>query len=325
MHPAPSRRQFLAQLAVAGAALPLVAEAATAKPAQDTAAPAGPAPQPGTLHVFAKPLQWLSYEETAALVAEAGYGGIDYAVRAGGHVLPEKAAQDLPRAVEAARRAGLKVEMITTDITAANDPHVETTLRTAAQLGVTCYRLGNFNYDLRLGVAGTLERLRPVVRSLAELNQRAGLHGAIQNHTGTRVGSAVWDLHELLRDADPRWLGLQHDIRHAVCEGGQSWPLPLRLLAPWIRCTDLKDFRWQQAAGKAVVENTPIGEGIVPFDAYFKLVRELGLGGPVSVHFEYAPFEKGPDLPKAQRRAVLLAALKKDLAALQAVRRRHLG
>lgn len=325
MNPAaPSRRQFLAQLAVAGAAWPLAAEASAAQP-KATAAATGPAPRPGTLHVFAKPLQWLSYDETAALVAEAGYGGIDYAVRAGGHVLPEKAAQDLPRAVGAARKAGLVVEMITTDVVGARDPHVETTLRAAADLGVKCYRLGNFNYDLKRGVAGTLESLRPVTAGLAELNQRLGIHGAIQNHSGIRVGSSVWDLHWLLRDLDPRWLGIQHDIRHAVCEGGQSWPLPLRLLAPWVQCTDLKDFRWQQSPGKAVIENTPIGEGVVPFDAYFKLVRELGLAGPVSVHFEYPPFEKGPSLPPGERRAALLAALRKDLAALHAVRRKHLG
>jgi sugar phosphate isomerase/epimerase len=125
-------------------------------------------------------------------------------------------------------------------------------------------------------------------------------------------------LHELVRDADPRWLGVQYDVRHATAEGGESWPNGLKLLAPWIRCTDIKDFRWDQAPGKGTIVDVPMGEGIVNFDLYFKLVRELNVRGPMSVHFEYAPFEhvKEP-LPEAKRRAVFGAAMKKDLAVLK--------
>ena len=184
--------------------------------------------------------------------------------------------------------------MITTDITSVRDKHAETLLRTAAKLGVRYYRLGNWNYDAKLGVLGTFEKIKPALNELAALNSSLGLHGAIQNHSGTRIGSAVWDLHHLLRDIDPRWLGVQYDIRHATNEGGMSWPVALKLIAPWVRCTDIKDFKWQQSPGKATVDNVPLGEGIVPFDAYFKLVKELNVTGPMSVHLEYPPFERAP-------------------------------
>ena len=313
-----TRRDFVGLMAAAGAALPFAAVGASAadrKPAESAPTASGPT----TMHVFAKPLQWLSYADTAALVAEAGFGGIDYAVRPAGHVLPEKVAEDLPRAVEAAKKAGLKVEMITTAITDPRDKHTEPLLRTAAKLGVKFYRLGNFQYDNALGVLGTLQKLKPALKDLAALNQSLGLHGCIQNHAGVRVGGPVWDLYELMRDADPRWLGVQYDIRHATAESGQSWPLALRLIAPWIKCTDLKDFKWEQAPGKATIENVPIGEGVVNFDAYFKLVRELNIVGPQSVHFEYPPFERAAKpLSDAEKRTVFLAAMKKDRAALKA-------
>jgi sugar phosphate isomerase/epimerase len=250
------------------------------------------------------------------MIAEAGFGGIDYTVRPGGHVVPEKVQEDLPRAVEAAKRAGLKVDMITTGITSARDPHTEPLLRTAAKLGVKLYRFGNFSYDEKLGVMGSLAKHRETIKELAALNQRLGLHGAIQNHAGTRVGGPVWDLYEILRDVDPQWTGVQYDIRHAVVEGGQSWPLALKLVAKWIRCLDLKDFQWQQAPGKATIENVPIGEGVVPFATYFDLVARLKIRGPVSVHFEYPPFERA-QVPAAEKRPRLLAAMKKDLAALR--------
>ena len=309
-------------MASAGAAIPL-ASALAAEPKKkksETAAPVDllPAP-PTTIHVFSKPLHIYSLEETARLIAEAGYGGIDYTVRVPqGHVLPERVNEDLPRAIEAAHAVGLKVEMITTEITSAREKHAESVLRAAAKHGVKFYRLGVWNYDSKLGVTGTIEKLKPVFKELAELNESLGLHGAIQNHAGTRVGSALWDIYPLVRDVDPRWIGLQYDIRHATAEGGQSWPLPLRLLAPWIKCTDAKDFKWEQTPGKAAIENVPIGEGVVNYDSYFKLVRELQITGPISVHFEYPPFERAPEMPAGEKRAKFLALMKQDLAALKA-------
>jgi L-ribulose-5-phosphate 3-epimerase len=319
-------------LTAAGAALPIAGLVGTASaadtkkkkkseaPSETSAANSNSAPMtPSTIHVFSKPLHWMSHADTARIIADAGFGGIDYTVRVPqGHVLPERVQEDLPRAIDAAHAAGLKVEMITTEINNARDKHTETVLRTAAKLGVKYYRTGTWNYDLKLGVVGTLERMKPGLKELADLNKSLGIHGAMQNHAGTRVGSAIWDMYELLRDIDPRWLGVQYDIRHATVEGGQSWPLPLRLLAPWIKCTDMKDFKWEQSPGKAVIENVPIGEGVVNFDAYFKLARELNLGGPISVHLEYPPFERAPQLPEAEKRTAFLAAMKKDCTALKA-------
>ncbi len=324
--PETSRRHFLSQLAAVGAAVPIArfaTEAGAAEPKKKSAAgAAAPLPPwtggPTVIHVFSKPLYWMSYADTAALAKAAGYGGIDYTVRvAQAHVLPEKVKEDLPRAIDAAHAAGLKVEMMTTDITSARDKQVETVLRTAAKLGVKYYRTGNFKYDPKLSVMESLAKLKPALKELAALNASLGIHGAIQNHAGTGVGSAIWDTYELLRDIDPRGLGIQYDIRHAIVEGAQAWPVTLKLLAPWIKCTDMKDFKWEQTPGKATIENVPIGEGVVPFDAYFKLVRELKLSGPMSVHLEYAPFEKS-QISEAEKRAQFPALMKKDLVSLKA-------
>ena len=326
MHPTPAsdrtptRRDFVGLLAAAVPLAGLAVNAHAADAKKTAPAPAAPA-GPTTVHVFSKPLADFSYADTAKLLAETGYGGIDYTVRvAQGHVLPDKVEEDLPRAIDAAHAAGLKVEMITTEIKSAREKDTEKLLRTAAKHGVKFYRLGNFTYDAKLSVIESLEKIQPQLKELGQLNQSLGLHGALQNHMGVRVGSPVWDLYELLRDIDPRGIGVQYDIRHATTEGGQSWPLGLKLLKPWIKCTDVKDFRWQQSPGKAVVEGMPLGEGIVPLDAYFKLKKELGIGGPISVHLEYPPFEHGPKFASAaERRAAFVPALQKDSTVLKAL------
>jgi sugar phosphate isomerase/epimerase len=319
--PSPTRRTFVAQLATAAVALPLGTSLASAQAAKSEKkkAPARALRKPaglGPIHVFSKPLQFLSYADAAAMIAEAGFEGIDYTVRPAGHVLPEKVEDDLPRAVEAAKKAGLKVELITTAIVSAQDPFTERILRTAAKLGVKGYRFGNFSYDDRLGVWGSLQKLKTTLRELAALNQSLGLHGDIQNHAGARVGGPIWDLYEILRDIDPRWAGVQYDIRHAVVEGAQSWPLALKLVAPWIRSLDIKDFKWEQQPGRGTVDNVPLGEGIVPFPAYFDLVAQLEIKAPISVHFEYPPFER-VQLAEAEKRRTLPALMKKDHAFLK--------
>lgn len=321
-----SRRDFVSLLALGATAAPLATSSARAEAASVVKIVAVPEPLgPSTVHVFSKPLYQMSHTETAKLLAECGFGGIDYTVRtAQGHVIPEKVTEDMPRAIDAAHAAGLKVEMITTEITSVRDPHAETVLRTAAKYGVKCYRLGTWNYDAKLGVLGTFEKIRPDLKELAALNASLGLHGAIQNHSGTRIGSPLWDLYHLLQDIDPKALGVQYDIRHATTEGGQSWPLALKLLRPWIRCTDIKDFRWQQSPGKATVEGMPLGEGIVPLDAYFKLAKELKIVGPMSVHLEYPPFERGPKFASvAEQRAAFVPALKKDAEILKGLMTKH--
>src|SRR3954471_4326552 len=88
-----ARRDFI-RTAAGAALIPSLAGRAA-----ETASPAGRNAMPTCLHVFAKPLERISYADTAAMIAEAGFGGIDFTVRPKtGHILPEKVEDDLPRA-----------------------------------------------------------------------------------------------------------------------------------------------------------------------------------------------------------------------------------
>ncbi|ARA92240.1 hypothetical protein AWN76_002970 [Rhodothermaceae bacterium RA] len=301
-----SRRDFTRTLAAAGLGLPLAARAPQS--------PDRPHPARPPLCIFSKHLQWLRYDEMAEVAAEIGFDGVDLTVRSGGHVRPGRVEDDLPRAVEAVRRAGLAVPLMTTAITDPDAPDTVAILHTAQQLGITHYRLGYLRYDDDLGVAGTLDALRPRLRDLAALNAEYGLHGAYQNHSGTGVGGPVWDLWLLLDGLDPRWIGCQYDVRHATVEGGTAWPLGLKLLHRYIRTMVIKDFTWEIRGRRARIRNVPLGEGIVDFKHYFSLIRELGVSGPISLHLEY-------DLPEpadpTKRRRQTIAVLRRDLTTLR--------
>lgn len=269
------------------------------------------------LRAFSKPLGWLDYDALAESLAEAGYGGIDLAVRPKGHVEPERVEQDLPRAVEAARKQGLKLDMIVTAFTAADEPHAERTLKTAAQCGVKLYRMGYLRYDFALGVEASLEKLRGTMAALAALNERCGIAGGYQNHhawDGGLVGGSIWDIRHMLKGLDPKWIGCQYDIRHAVAEAGGSWGVGLRLIAPHINSVCLKDFVWgKRKDGRWDPNSVFGGEGMVPWDQYFKLVKQLGVGVPSTVHCEWTLFSKEEEaLPEPERRRIAVAKMKRD-------------
>jgi len=241
-----------------------------------------------TVHVFSKHLHWLDYEGMAETAAEIGFDGVDLTVRPRGHVFPERVEDDLPEAVEAAQKAGIKITMMTTAITDPRDPLTKSILATAGRLGIGYYRMGYYRYEDNKPIAKYLDEIRPMVADLAAMNEHYGIAGSYQNHAGARyVGAPLWDLYGLLKDLDRRWLGCQYDIRHATVEGGTAWPTTLRLLAPHINTLVAKDFRWTEETGKTRAENCPLGEGMVDFAAYFEMLARQRIAGPMSLHLEY--------------------------------------
>lgn len=270
------------------------------------------------IHVFSKHLQWLDYSALAETVAATGFDGVDLTVRPGGHVLPERVQDDLPRAVEAMRQAGLNVDMITTAIDNARDIHTEHILKTASALGVKYYRMAWIDYDNAFGIIANLEALKSRFRALAAMNEHYQIHGAYQNHAGVKVGAPVWDLWHLLKDLNPRWIGCQYDVRHATVEGGNSWELSFKLISSHIKTTVIKDFKWTLHEGKWRAETCPLGEGMVDFKKYFALAKVMDIAGPISMHFEYPIFgtlEENSSVSAKTKKVI--AVMQKDLQTLR--------
>ena len=237
--------------------------------------------------VFTKCLQFLENDVLADTIAGVGFEGADIPVRKNGQVLPGEVETALPRIVKALRRAGIKVPMIATDINTPDYPDIERILGTASSLGITHYRMGYLLYDPGMSVIENLDLHKKTMESLEKVNRKYQIHGAYQNHSGKMVGSSVWDIYWILKNCDPAYVGCQYDIRHATCEGGNSWSVGMNLIAPWIKCTDMKDFVWEKNGETWMEQNVPLGEGQVDFDAYMKNYNRLKIEGPVSVHYEY--------------------------------------
>ncbi|MDJ1504133.1 sugar phosphate isomerase/epimerase family protein [Xanthocytophaga agilis] len=272
--------------------------------------------------VFSKQLQWAdSYQHMAEIAAEIGFDGIDLTVRPGGHVLPERVTDDLPKAHEAIRKAGLALPMIVTHLTKA-DSEAENILKTAASLGVRYYRTGNYYYKPQTDILSQLRQFNVSLKELSLLSQKYKIAGCYQNHASIPptfyVGAAIWDLKELLTGINPDWMGVQYDINHATAEGGDNWPINLQLIAPYVRTFDIKDFYWDRKEGKRFKHHCALGEGTVDFKTYLPLAKKYQFTGPVSMHFEQSlgGAENGNRTLTIDKKEVI-AAMKKDLHTLR--------
>ncbi len=310
-----SRRNFIAKsiLATAGVSASLTSLGARSH-ANSIYASLKNRPGAFSINIFSKNLHWLNYTDMATVVAEMGFDGIDLTVRPEGHVLPERVEEDLPKAIEAIKQAGLNVYMITTGIIDTESPFVVEILKTASSLGVSYYRMGWISYDEKTNIEDNLKNIQTKLVRLADLNKKFNIQGHYQNHSGTSLGSPIWDLHKVLKEVNSQWLSSQYDIMHATVEGANSWPLGLKLLKPYIGSLDIKDFHWAKKDGKWIPQLVPLGEGMVDFKKYFKLIKEYAIEGPLSIHYEYplGGAEHGAKvvtMPKDE----ITTAMKKDL------------
>lgn len=258
---------------------------------------------------FTKPFQQLNFEDTADVVAEIGWDGIECPVRpkGEGQIEPERAPHELPKLVEALKKRGKELTLLATAITSVAQPHTEELLRTAAKLGIRRYRLGFLKYDLARSIPDQVTEIGAQLRDLAALNAELGLQAGFQNHSGRdQVGAPVWDLWTIMKDMDPRHMGVCFDIGHATIEGGLSHPIQARLTQSHFTAVLVKDFLWQRSDIGWQERWVPLGEGMVD-QAFFKWLKTTSFTGPICQHHEYDHGEGKP----------MIARMQKDLKVLQ--------
>src|SRR3546814_1304052 len=108
----------------------------------------------------------------ADAAAEIGFDGVDLTVRPKGHVLPERVAEDLPRAVDAIRKAGLSHTMMTTAVQDATNGADKKLLETAARLGIDFYRMNWLRYPDGKTIPEAITQFQETIKDLSALNKK---------------------------------------------------------------------------------------------------------------------------------------------------------
>lgn len=278
----------------------------------------------GTLCLFSKPVPQLNWQELAQSAKGAGFGGIDLTVRRSGHVLPERAATDLPKAVAAIRNAGLEVPMITTELLAVDDPTAVPIMSAASKLSIPYLKPGYYRY-LKPGHYGAqfievlkdLEEAGQKFRGLVALAEKHGIQVGYHNHP-YYIGAPIWDMFRIIEPLDPHWCGFYFDLCQATMEGGVSgWKIAADLVMPRLKMVAAKDFIWKEVAPQQWrAETCPMGQGMSQWKEFLKTLAQSNFHGPISLQQEYGiPGVAGRQGIALSRATIpeVMAAAKEDL------------
>ena len=265
------------------------------------AAAAGAAPKRPSLCIFSKHMAQFDWAELGRNAKQTGFDGVDLTVRPKGHVLPERAAEDLPKAVEAIRAHGVSVPMITTNILNVNEAATRPILGTASRLKIPYWKPGYYKYNLD-NIEASILNVRDATEALAKLSKEYGIVAGFHNHSGDHFGSAVWDIRAIIHDLDPKWIGYYFDPAHATIEGGLAgWRISQNMVSRRLKMVALKDFYWAKQEGKWKLQWCPMGEGMVDWPKVFAAFAKANFSGPMTLHVEYEHKDE-------------MAAIAKDLA-----------
>ncbi len=311
-----SRRKFLqvsSAAAWAAGALPLAMRSA-ARPARG--------PYRGTFCFFSKAVPQFTWQELAKSTKAAGFGGVDLTVRRGGLVAPERAAEDLPKAVEAIRAEGLEVPMITTGLLTADHPTAVPILSAAQKLKIPYLKPGYYHYKF-IDVRKELEEASNQFKGLVELATKYEVQVGFHNDYNF-VGSQTWDISRVMDTLDPKWAGYYFDLENATIQGGaEGWRIAANLAMPRLKMVGAKDFYWVKTEPEGWHEiGCPLGQGMCNYKLFLRMIADAHFHGPISLHLEYSvPGASDPEGVAYSRQKCddMMVAAKANLETLKAL------
>ena len=300
--PGASRREALGILG----AVPLMAAAATASTATTVRAqtasrpPVEPDARVPPLTLVSRHIQFAEPNKGIEIAKTAGFGGIAWTIRGGAHIEVPNAKRDLKPIVDATRAAGLLTPMIITQVNGSS-PENEALLGAMRESGIRRYRLGTQGYDLTKEIQPQFDAVRRRMDEIAKMNERHDALAMFHTHSGGAIGGAGWDMWMLVKDYDPRYIGINYDIGHTTVKGGKSVPEQMRAMHKHIHAMSVKDFHWIKRPNAApntwawTNEFVPPGEGMVNFWDAFTYLKSINWTGPLEQYFEYTVPIPGTD------------------------------
>ena len=285
---APSRRE------VAGGLLAMAAFAASA-PAQALHPANHPVRLQPNLALVSRHVQWTSGEHGIEIAKRAGFPAILWTVRKGAHIEPAQVERELPRLVRLSHDAGLATPMIITNIGDAQSEGAARILATMQGLGISLYRAAAPRYRYDQPIAPQFAAFRDKLTGLVALNRTFGTTAAFHTHAyADTIGGSAWDLWMLMKDLDPRYVGLNYDIGHVTAKGGAGWRESIRAVGDFLHSCSIKDFYWEKEktvpAGQWPWRTRLVrpGDGMVNFLDFFRYLQGIGFDGPLETYFEYS-------------------------------------
>jgi sugar phosphate isomerase/epimerase len=248
--------------------------------------------------MFTKHLQTMSVLEAGRVVKELGFDGVELTVRPNGHILPQDAREQLPRAVEGLREMGVETPALVVEIHNRQEEYSALVCEMAAAVGATELRTSAHRYRGFGTIREQIAEARKDAKDLESLGKEFGVRLDIHCHSGDFLSGQGATLAAIVDETDPRYVGASLDVGHLTTEGGKSgWKQSIDYLQDRVGIVAVKSFGWfhepDAKTGEQVwnAKLVPLEEGNVRWRQAFELLRSAGWDANgralVSIHSEY--------------------------------------
>jgi len=249
----------------------------------------------GAFVVFTKHFQPLSLPALAQTLSGVGAEGADLCVRPGYPVNPENVEVKLSEACRIFSDHGLVIGLVTTpgDFTDPEKPETEKLLAACGRCGIPLVKLGYWFMESD-GYWKTVDRIRKLLKVFSRLAEKHRTKVMIHNHSGQTMGLNSCSAMNLVKDFDPKHVGIFADTGHLSLVG-EPLPMAFDIIGDYWSALAIKDVVRQRIFSEGRYQwrlrVVPLGEGYVDWPALIKLLREKNFPGPISFHSEYSELE----------------------------------
>ncbi len=160
--------------------------------------------------VFTKPWKQLAPHALGEFVSRIGFDAIEFPLRPGYQVEPERAEKDLPALQKTLGEHGVSI----TSVASATDERIFAACQAA---GVPILRVMAFQ-DRALGYMQSVAKARADLAALEPLCEKYGVVVGVQPHFGFAVSSTM-ELHHLLEGLNPKCIAGVWDAAHSALAG----------------------------------------------------------------------------------------------------------
>jgi sugar phosphate isomerase/epimerase len=236
--------------------------------------------------------------QALAKLAELGYDGVEWRVcqDSGDKSKPSfwsgnrtsMTAAELSRNADSlkakVKALGLEMPGVGAYIDARDPKAVEEHLAATAAIGARNVRIGPGGYDAKRGAY--LEQLAESRRRFATVAQLAAKHGVravIETHMGLLTPTVTKTM-EVLRDLDPRHVGIMWDPGNQVVEGREIYSMAIENAGPYLAEVHAKNMGWirgDAAEGRVTWKTVsmPLREGMVDWPEAVAALKRAGYNG----------------------------------------------
>jgi sugar phosphate isomerase/epimerase len=280
------------------------------------------------LSVFTVMMPDCDLKESAKLLAENGYEGVEWRVTRvdatkanepfsfwGNNrstVNEDTILEKAQEVRELTKSAGLEIPNLACYQPASAVDKIDMLMRAAKIIGAPSIRVGVPRYDRSQPYPKLLAQARSEMAQMEKLAKKYGVKALIEIHMGTITPSAS-AAYRVVEGFDPKYVGAILDPGNMVHEGWENWKMGMEILGEYLGHVHAKNYRWVVAGtdDKGTVqwqpEAVPMEQGLANWGQVIADLKAIGYDG-------YISFEDFSNLPTKDKLARNAAYMRKLLA-----------